>query len=134
MGSAERNGHAAGRPRILVVDDDAPLRRAIRRLLSQGGFTVELAGGGAEALVRLQRSPRPELVLLDLRMPDVPGQEVLRAGLALAAPPVMVVMSGSFDTMSKSELLAAGATACVDKPLALEALVQLLRRLTRQAP
>jgi DNA-binding response OmpR family regulator len=60
---------------ILVVDDDAGLRRALKRVLVSNGFEVEVADGGANALARL-RAETFDLVVLDVMMPDADGIEV----------------------------------------------------------
>ncbi len=64
--------------RILLVEDDRVLRRACEAGLKQRGFTVTLAVDGEEAL-RLARSERPDLILLDMLMPKLSGLEVLKA-------------------------------------------------------
>ncbi|MFX8289531.1 response regulator, partial [Acinetobacter baumannii] len=64
--------------RILVVEDDAVLRDGIVRLLNAQGYAVECAGGGGEAL-DLAALTRPDLIVLDLSLPDLDGLDVLRA-------------------------------------------------------
>lgn len=66
-------------PRILVVDDDEPIRNAIRMLLEDDAYQVIEAHNGLEALTIIQRSPTPLVVLLDLMMPKMGGADVLRA-------------------------------------------------------
>src|SRR4051794_32241742 len=64
-------------PRILVVDDNAPLRYALARTLRQHGFQVLEVATGEDAL-RLAPAERPDLVLLDVNLPDIPGFDVAR--------------------------------------------------------
>ena len=83
---------------VLLVEDDKFLRRACEASLRQRGFTVVTATDG-EAGLRLARSePRPEVILLDLLMPKLPGIEVLRAlraDPATAAIPVLILSNSS---------------------------------------
>jgi two-component system NtrC family sensor kinase len=69
----------AARPeslRILVADDEEPLRAALDRFLSTEGHTVVTVGSGSEAIWRAEGDERFDVILLDLRMPDVSGQQV----------------------------------------------------------
>jgi len=62
---------------ILVIDDDPDYRTVLQEILHQAGFNVEIAGSGKEAMEKI-RSFRPALILLDLRMPEMDGFELLR--------------------------------------------------------
>jgi CheY-like chemotaxis protein len=84
-------------PDVLIVDDDAMVRRGIRRLLVSRGFTVAEAGDGLEALLLLGSGLRPRLVLLDMQMPMMGGLEVLekiRASRDFANARVLLVTGG----------------------------------------
>jgi len=61
------------RPRILIVEDDAGSRRAMRNVLEDGGYAVNAVGTVAEALHALMQQPPPELIVLDLMLPDMEG-------------------------------------------------------------
>ena len=63
--------------RVLIVDDDADTREALSAALSEAGFEVEEAFNGAEALQRIAEGHEPDVVLLDLRMPGMDGEEFL---------------------------------------------------------
>lgn len=79
--------------RVLVVDDHAGFRQLARRLLMAGGYeVVGLAAGGAEA-VRQAALLRPDLVLLDVLLPDLDGFGVAERLAGLADPPVVVLVS-----------------------------------------
>ena len=82
---------ARGAPVILVVDDDAAGRYVIARLLRQERFAVHEAADGREALARVQA--RPDLVVLDVNLPDMDGFEVCRRIKADPATSVPVVMT-----------------------------------------
>lgn len=82
--------------RILVVEDCYPARELMSLILGEGGFMVSTAANGAEAIERLRTSCRPDLILLDLRMPVMDGwtlHEELKRDPELSAIPV-VVLSG----------------------------------------
>ena len=85
-------------PRILVVEDDKFLRRACEASLRQRGFEVATATEGDEGLRMALTEPYPDIVLLDLLMPKLPGIEVLRAlraDPATAAIPVLILSNSS---------------------------------------
>src|SRR4051812_49299899 len=78
---------------VLVVEDDEDTRGALSEVLADEGYSVSEASDGATALRRL-RSQRPDLMLLDLGLPEMPGEELLRTKAsdpALAAIPVLVL-------------------------------------------
>lgn len=80
--------------RVLCIEDDTEMIDLIRLILQRRGFEVQGAGGGKEALEILARDPLPDLILLDLMMPDIDGWEVYRrikADKRLAHIPVIVV-------------------------------------------
>ena len=80
--------------RILIIDDDADFRDAVKTLLVHEGFDVTTATDGADALGQLEAGPLPDLILLDLLMPGVDGREFLarrRKHGDLAQVPVLVM-------------------------------------------
>jgi DNA-binding NarL/FixJ family response regulator len=107
-----------GSVRVLVVDDSPVFRRGMGRAVEvQGGLElVGEAGGGEAALEAIERL-RPDVVLLDLRMPDVDGFEVLERLRDTDPPPScrVVIVSASLDGETERAALAAGAAACVSK-------------------
>ena len=116
--------------RILVVDEDALLRANLSRLLALEGHEVIEADGGERA-VELALAGPPDLVLCDLVMPDLDGQEVtrrLRADPRTAGVPIVIV-TGSASVASESCADALGADACVTKPFELDHLLAVVSRL-----
>lgn len=113
--------------RILVVEDNAGLRRVLRYGLARHGHTVEAAGTGAEAL-RRARLHRPDLVVLDLGLPDVDGLEVCRILRSESATPVLV-LTGRSGEEARAASLAAGATDHITKPFSMDALRARIRTL-----
>lgn len=102
------------RRRILVVDDEAQIRRVLRAYLEADGFAVEEAGSGAEALDVLARAT-PELLLLDVGLPDMDGMEVLRRIRAVSEVYVILVTARS-EELDKLVGLTIGADDYVTKP------------------
>lgn len=117
----------ADRKKILVVDDDADLRRTLVLLLGQDYELVE-ASCGTEAIDRLVRG-RPDLVLLDVTMPGMDGIEVLQSA-RLAHPQLLVLMlTAEPDLTLAVAALTHGANAYITKPFDPNALKDEVRRL-----
>ncbi len=100
---------------ILVVDDEPPIRRLLRASLSSQGFAVTEAGSGGEALAQIGLR-RPDLLILDLGLPDMSGLEVIRAVRADGSPLPILVLSSRADEKGKVEALDLGADDYVTKP------------------
>jgi CheY-like chemotaxis protein len=129
-------GHDPARPaeraRILVVDDDAAQRKLIGRLLERTGMQLTFASSGAEALRSISQSP-PELLLLDLGLPDLDGVEVLRRLRAMPSGgelPV-IIMTGNADRERVRTTLGLGAADFLAKPFDRDALVTRVQRAVR---
>jgi CheY-like chemotaxis protein len=114
--------------RVLIVDDDDDIREVVALILADAGYTAAEARGGNEALVSLGNDPRPDLILLDLMMPDMNGWEfcgALARNPALASIPV-VVMSGDSQIEQKSTTLC--AAGWLAKPFDQAQLLSAVRR------
>jgi CheY-like chemotaxis protein len=94
---------------VLVVDDYLPFRESARELLESGGFDVVGEAEDGMAALRLAQQVRPEVVLLDVHMPDLDGFEVARRLAGLADPPVVVLTSSRDDYAALVEASAAHA-------------------------
>jgi DNA-binding NtrC family response regulator len=113
---------------ILLVEDEADLRREIEEFLHDQGHNVLSAADGAAALTILQDQP-VQLVLTDLRMPKMDGLELLRKGRAACPEAAFVVMT-AFGTMETAiEALRAGATDYLIKPVSLDQLLEKVNRI-----
>src|SRR5581483_5444842 len=107
--------------RILVVDDDPEIRRFIEAALGDSGYSVHLAASGSEALA-IATEQRPDLILLDVRMPGVDGWQVLDAlRSAAGAQTPVVVMTASFT--GQDQALRSGAQGYLAKPFELSDLL-----------
>lgn len=92
-----------GARRVLVVDDDAMMRQLEQTILEQAGYVVEQADDGDVAIDALGRA-RPDLVLLDIRMPRVDGWGVLEHVRTMASPPAVVLVSGMHEVLPPGHL------------------------------
>jgi len=119
--------------RILVVDDEAQLRRALDINLRVRGYDVDLASSGEEAL-RLVASVHPDAIVLDLGLPGIDGIEVIRGVRGWSSVPI-VVLSVRDAEPDKVSALDAGADDYVTKPFGMDELLARLRAaLRRSAP
>ena len=126
-GMAEPSEQLDAPPRILIVEDDLPMARAIQRVLRGAGFLTAFASNGY-LVGTLLHTFRPALMTLDLRMPWIDGLEVLRS-LRKAPPPSplkVVVVSGDGHARL-NEALRAGANGALAKPFANEELLEVVR-------
>ncbi|MBI4700932.1 MAG: response regulator [Deltaproteobacteria bacterium] len=121
------------RANVLLVDDEPAVQRSFKRTLEGAGCAVTVAGDGGEAVKAYrQASPRPDLVLLDLDLPTLPGAEVLRLLRRFDERVRVLIATGHVDEQGESELLKAGAVAVVRKPCAANELVAAVRAALRQ--
>ena len=124
--------HSLGRPtRILVVEDEESYREALEAGLRKEGFAVDLAPDGLDALRRFTEN-QPDLVLLDLMLPGLPGTEVCRRMRRMADVPVIMVtaLDAEVDVVLGLEL---GAADYVTKPYRLRELVARIQAVLRRA-
>jgi two-component system response regulator MprA len=117
--------------RILVVDDDAPVRRMLERSLSAEGYAVEGAADGGRALAAVERSA-PDMIVLDVAMPGLDGLAVARR-LRAAGITVPILMLTARDAVAERVAgLESGADDYLVKPFAIDELVARLRALSRR--
>ena len=116
--------------RVLVVDDEPQILRALRINLRVRDYEVHVAATGAEALEVAGRYP-PDLVILDLGLPDLDGVEVIEGLRGWTKAPI-IVLSGRADSVDKVEALDAGADDYVTKPFGVEELLARMRAAVRR--
>ncbi|HKU39925.1 MAG TPA: sigma-54 dependent transcriptional regulator [Polyangiales bacterium] len=120
-------------PRVLVVDDDPQLARALAKALRYLGFDVTIADGGQSALGYLN-AHRFDALVLDLRMPDMDGIDVLRHAASHPNFPRTILHSAYLDVPTTVEAMRAGATEVLQKPLSAADLAKRIRELIGRAP
>ncbi|HET6152824.1 MAG TPA: response regulator [Marmoricola sp.] len=116
---------------VLVVDDEPQLLRALSINLRARGYEVHAAPTGADAL-RLAAAHPPDVVVLDLGLPDMDGTEVV-AGLRGWTDVPVLVLSGRSDSSDKVDALDAGADDYVTKPFGMDELLARLRAMLRRS-
>ncbi|MGH3205527.1 MAG: response regulator [Streptosporangiaceae bacterium] len=116
--------------RVLVVDDEPQILRALRINLRVREYQVDVAATGTEALELAARHP-PDLVILDLGLPDLDGVEVI-AGLRGWTKAPIIVLSGRADSTDKVEALDAGADDYITKPFGVDELLARMRAAVRR--
>src|SRR5271166_2411568 len=116
--------------RVLVVDDEPQILRALRINLRVRDYDVHVAATGVEALEVAGRYP-PDLVILDLGLPDLDGVEVIQGLRGWTKAPI-IVLSGRADSVDKVEALDAGADDYITKPFGVEELLARMRAAVRR--
>jgi two-component system, OmpR family, KDP operon response regulator KdpE len=116
---------------VLVVDDEPQILRALRINLRVRQYDVHTAGSGSEALEVAAKYP-PDLVILDLGLPDLDGVDVIHGLRGWTEAPI-IVLSGRADSTDKVEALDAGADDYVTKPFGMDELLARMRAVSRRA-
>src|SRR3954471_15269476 len=120
-----RDGSSSGTV-VLVVDDDPEIRDVVRWLLEDEGWTVETASDGRDALEQAART-RPALIVLDMGLPIMGGEEVARRlHVEYPDPPPIIVVSADGRAGEKAARI--GAASYLHKPFDVDALARLVRR------
>jgi len=117
--------------RVLVVDDDPPVRRMLERSLEAEGFAVEGAADGGRALAAVERAA-PDMIVLDVAMPGLDGLAVARRLRARGVTAPILMLTARDTVAERVAGLEAGADDYLLKPFALEELVARLRALGRR--
>jgi two-component system response regulator MprA len=116
---------------ILVVDDDAPIRRMLERTLVAEGYLVVAAADGGSALAAIERSV-PDLLVLDIGMPGVDGLAVCRRARTLGLATPILLLTARDSVSDRVDGLDAGADDYLMKPFATEELLARVRALLRR--
>jgi two-component system KDP operon response regulator KdpE len=117
--------------RILVVDDELAIQRALNATLTAAGYDVQVVGTCADALTQIALRP-PDVVILDLLLPDGSGHDVCRDVRTWSNVPILLV-SAVGDETEKVKALDAGADDYVTKPFGIDELLARVRAMLRRA-
>jgi CheY-like chemotaxis protein len=117
---------------VLVVDDEEPVRFLMSNVFQSAGYKVDVAKNGREALEKL--APRPDLMTLDLMMPDVTGWEVIEKLALHADPPTVVLVSGATDGLAERKPLPSYVGGVVNKPFLPRELLDICDSVLRDKP
>jgi two-component system, OmpR family, KDP operon response regulator KdpE len=117
--------------RVLVIDDEAPILRALKINLAARKYEVSTAADGASGLAAMARE-RPDVLILDLGLPDMDGTEVIRGVRGWTSTPIIVLSAWGQETQ-KVAALDAGADDYVTKPFGMDELLARLRAAVRRA-
>ncbi len=118
--------------KILLIEDDQSIHKALRLLFEPEGFAVEIASDG-RAGIDAFRTSKPELVILDLTMPEMNGKDVCREIRKLSPTQPIIILSAASDEINKVVLLELGADDYLTKPFSPKELLARVRALLRRA-
>jgi DNA-binding response OmpR family regulator len=122
----------AGSERILVIEDDRAVQKALRRLFEGEGFAVDIAGNGVEGL-EMFRAATPSVLVLDLGLPGMAGQDICREISRVTPSLPIIVLSARAEVMDKVLLLELGAHDYVTKPFSPRELLARVRTAMRRS-
>ena len=123
-----RKDEEGGQPTVLVVDDDTALQSLFKQFLKKAGFGRLVVGTGAEA-ISLAKKQKFDFVFLDLKLPDIPGDEVYVQLKELHPDLPIVVITGYPDSEILSKILATGPVTVLQKPIELDRLNKAVKQL-----
>lgn len=118
--------------RVLLVEDDPSVANSVADGLATNGYTVDYVSNGTSALVAISSEPQPDIVLLDLGLPDIDGQDVCRSIRADSAVPIIVI-SARGEEVDKVVGLELGADDYLAKPFGIRELIARIRAVTRRS-
>jgi DNA-binding response OmpR family regulator len=118
--------------RILVIEDDRATRKALQQIFETEGYVVEITTNGVEGLAAFHAS-KPDFVVLDLRMPQMNGQDVCKKIRAASEEVPILILTGSADEVDRVLLLELGADDYVIKPFSPKELMARVRAVLRRS-
>ena len=123
-----RNNDQTGQPTVMVVDDDPALQALFKQFLKKANFGRLVVGSGAEA-ISLARKQKFDFVFLDLKLPDIPGDEVYVQLKEIHPDLPIVVITGYPDSEILSKILATGPVTVIKKPIEFDQLNKAVKQL-----
>jgi DNA-binding response OmpR family regulator len=130
MATAEGGTNGGTPKRVLVVDDDRNMRFLAGRILRDAGYEVDFASDGVSALAKVAQSP-PDLVILDITLPNIDGRGVLRYLKDLAKAPPVLVLTAHGQHFTGSDTVRQQAAGLMAKPFSLKDLLATCERILR---
>ena len=118
------NASQPARPTVLVVDDEAPIREVVRRVLEVAGYEVTQAASGLEAIEMLSAGAPLDLLLADLQMPNLGGEEMARRLRATRPDLKVLYVTGHIDRLMDDRPVLWDGEAYLDKPFTAQALLE----------
>jgi DNA-binding response OmpR family regulator len=119
--------------KILYADDDPSIRGAVRSEIVEAGYELDEAGGGAEAIQKLEKG-NYDLLLLDINMPGTSGLDVLRFIKDRKLPCRIIMLTGRLGFSVATESLKLGADEYITKPFSVEFLLLTIKRVLEKGP
>lgn len=116
--------------KLLVVDDEGELCDFLRDIFARRGYQVSVATSGEAALAKIEEE-KPEVVLLDLKLPDISGVEILRRVKEMGKDTTVIAMTGYPDTSLAREVKSLGVYDYIYKPFNIEEIEKVADRLTK---
>jgi two-component system cell cycle sensor histidine kinase/response regulator CckA len=110
--------------RVLIVDDEEPVRRFVQRVLSEAGYDTATAGSGAEAQEMAQKQAPPDLLLTDVNMPQMLGDELARRLRQIEPSLKVLYLTGFSDQLFKEKVTLWEDEAYLDKPCSVKGLLE----------
>lgn len=112
--------------RILLVDDSAPARNALARILKREGYDVTAVSDGRSAIDAMTRGPAPNVVLTDMMLPDLDGRELGRHAARIVPRPLVILLTGWSQEIEGEDLISWGIDLMLLKPVDLKRLLRAL--------
>jgi CheY-like chemotaxis protein len=109
---------------VLIVDDEPPIREIERRILERGGYRVIEAATGPEAFARIAEGPTPDLMVVDLEMPEMSGEELVQRVHASLGRLKVLYVTGNIDRLLDVRQLVWEGEAFLDKPFTAKGLLE----------
>jgi DNA-binding response OmpR family regulator len=128
MATAGEGTSGGTRKRVLVVDDDRNMQFLAGRILRDAGYEVDFASDGVTALAKVAQAP-PDLVILDITLPNIDGRGVLQTLKELAKAPPVLVLTAHGQHFTGSDTVRRQAAALMGKPFSLKDLLATCERI-----
>ena len=118
-----------GKLKVLIVDDDAVFAENFRKYLEIMGYEAAKAGT-AESALKLIKDTKPDILLCDLKLPDVDGNEIVRQTKGLSPKTIIFVVSAYVDTNTELRLKKLGISKLIYKPIVFDEVLEMFKKAT----